>query len=41
MENTTIVIETDISLITSLLKVIAMFQMHLFYNDYNEGGNVV
>ena len=36
MEHTASVIEADILLIPSLLKVFAMFQMHLFYDKENK-----
>ena len=36
MEHTTGIIETDISLIPLLLKIIAMFQMRLFYYKHIE-----
>ena len=36
MEHTADIIETDISLIPLLLKVFAMFQMHLFQYKHNE-----
>ena len=36
MDHTTSNTETDISLLPSLLKVFAMFQMHLLYHEHNE-----
>ena len=36
MEHTESNIETDISLLTSLLKVLAVFQMRLLYHGHNE-----
>ena len=39
MDHTAGSIETDISLITSLLKVFAMFQMRLFNYKHNEEEN--
>ena len=41
MEHTASIIETDISLIPSLLKVFTMFQMRLFYDNYNEEDHFV
>ena len=41
MENTAIIIETDISLSPLLLKFLAMFQMGLLYHEHNEGKYVV
>ena len=41
MENTASNIETDISLLLSLLKVFAMFQMRLLYYEHIEEDNVV
>ena len=41
MEHTAGIIETYISLIPSLLKVFAMFQMCLFYYKHNEEWSVI
>ena len=41
MNHTTSIIETGISLITSLLKVFVMFHMRLFHDKYNEEENFV
>ena len=41
MEHTSSIIETDISIIPSLLKFFEMFQMRLFYYKDNEEDNVV
>ena len=41
MDNTAGIIETDILLITSLLKFFVMFQMRLFYYEHNEEDHVV
>ena len=41
MEHTTSIIETDISLIPSLLKFFEMFQLRLSYDKHNEEDNVV
>ena len=41
MEHTASNIETYISLLPSLLKVFAMFQMRLLHNEHNEHKNFV
>ena len=41
MDHTAGIIETDTSLIPSLLKVFAMFQIRLFYYKNNEEDNFV
>ena len=41
MEYTVSIIETDISLIPSLLKVLQVFHMRLFYYRYDEAENIV
>ena len=41
MEHTANILEPNVSLITSLLKVFYMFQLHIFYDKHNEEYNVV
>ena len=41
IEHTTNILNPNIGIIPSLLKVSAMFKLRLFYDKHNEEGNVV